>query len=223
MNPPHEAWPLLSRDAGADPGRAAGRTLRRTHRPAPAASGRAAAVGARLRRAPRRQRGHRGRRLRPAAGAGPGGGARRSAASSCASDGRAQPARHGSAAGAAAPVDATALIRGMFHAGVHGSAPGMGTLPEDWLDPALLQRALRRVGRGDGRGLGALRRARPATRRCARPCRAGWPTWASTPSRRRSSPPWAPRMRWTWSRARCCSRATRCWSTSPAGRSSTSA
>lgn len=41
------------------------------------------------------------------------------------------------------PVDATALIRGMFHAGVRGSAPGMGTLPEDWLDPALLQRALR--------------------------------------------------------------------------------
>ncbi len=51
----------------------------------------------------------------------------------------------------AAPVDATALIRGMFHAGVHGSAPGMGTLPEDWLDPALLQRALRRVAAGDGR------------------------------------------------------------------------
>jgi DNA-binding transcriptional MocR family regulator len=47
-------------------------------------------------------------------------------------------------------VDATALIRGMFHAGVNGSAPGMGTLPEDWLDPALLQRALRRAAGGDG-------------------------------------------------------------------------
>ncbi|MBT9487270.1 MAG: PLP-dependent aminotransferase family protein [Rubrivivax sp.] len=45
----------------------------------------------------------------------------------------------------APPVDATALIRGMFHAGVRGSAPGMGTLPEDWLDPALLQRALRQA------------------------------------------------------------------------------
>lgn len=44
-----------------------------------------------------------------------------------------------------APVDATALIRSMFHAGMHSSAPGMGTLPEDWLDPALLQRALRRT------------------------------------------------------------------------------
>jgi DNA-binding transcriptional MocR family regulator len=49
-----------------------------------------------------------------------------------------------------APIDATALIRSMFHAGVRGSAPGMGTLPEDWLDPALLQRALRRVATGDG-------------------------------------------------------------------------
>lgn len=49
-----------------------------------------------------------------------------------------------------APIDATALIRGMFHAGVRGSAPGMGTLPEDWLDPALLQRALRRVAAADG-------------------------------------------------------------------------
>ncbi len=71
----------------------------------------------------------------------------------------------GSAPGAgrtvpAAPVDATALIRGMFHAGVHGSAPGMGTLPEDWLDPALLQRALRRASGGDGRAW--LRYGEPA-------------------------------------------------------------
>jgi DNA-binding transcriptional MocR family regulator len=60
------------------------------------------------------------------------------------------PAR-GPATGAprAAPVDATALIRGMFHAGVRGSAPGMGTLPEDWLDPALLQRALRQATGSD--------------------------------------------------------------------------
>jgi len=47
------------------------------------------------------------------------------------------------------PVDATALIRSMFHGGTHGNAPGMGTLPVDWLDPALLQRALRRVAAGD--------------------------------------------------------------------------
>ncbi|CAD5370137.1 GntR family transcriptional regulator [Rubrivivax sp. A210] len=44
-----------------------------------------------------------------------------------------------------APVDATALIRGMFQAQGSLSAPGMGTLPEGWLDAPLLQRALRRV------------------------------------------------------------------------------
>ena len=48
----------------------------------------------------------------------------------------------------AAPVDATALIRGMFQAAKGQSAPagpGMGTLPEAWLDQPLLDRALRRV------------------------------------------------------------------------------
>ncbi len=44
-----------------------------------------------------------------------------------------------------APVDATALIRGMFQVQGGQPAPGMGTLPEDWLDAGLLQRALRRV------------------------------------------------------------------------------
>lgn len=44
-----------------------------------------------------------------------------------------------------APVDATALVRSMFHACMDRSAPGMGTLPPDWLDAALLQRALRRA------------------------------------------------------------------------------
>ena len=60
----------------------------------------------------------------------------------------ATPARRPSPAAGAprpAPVDATALIRSMFHAGIDRSAPGMGTLPADWLDPALLQRALRRA------------------------------------------------------------------------------
>ena len=53
-----------------------------------------------------------------------------------------------SSAGAAtltAPVDATALIRSMFHPGAAPAAPGMGTLPESWLDRALLDRALRRT------------------------------------------------------------------------------
>jgi DNA-binding transcriptional MocR family regulator len=44
-----------------------------------------------------------------------------------------------------APVDATALIRSMFQAQGGLPAPGMGTLPVDWLDAPLLQRALRRV------------------------------------------------------------------------------
>ena len=43
------------------------------------------------------------------------------------------------------PVDATALIRGMFAADAQRPAPGMGTLPVEWLDAALLQTALRRV------------------------------------------------------------------------------
>ena len=44
-----------------------------------------------------------------------------------------------------APVDATALIRSMFQAQGGLPAPGMGTLPEAWLDATLLQRTLRRV------------------------------------------------------------------------------
>lgn len=44
------------------------------------------------------------------------------------------------------PVDATALIRGMFRPRRGAPpAPGLGTLPESWLDAGLLQRALRRV------------------------------------------------------------------------------
>ncbi|MEK8032412.1 PLP-dependent aminotransferase family protein [Ideonella sp. DXS29W] len=44
-----------------------------------------------------------------------------------------------------APVDATALIRGMFHGVSHLPAPGLGTLPPDWLDLPMLASALRRV------------------------------------------------------------------------------
>jgi DNA-binding transcriptional MocR family regulator len=49
------------------------------------------------------------------------------------------------APGRPAPVDATALIRSMFQAQTGLPAPGMGTLPEEWLDAGVLQRALRRV------------------------------------------------------------------------------
>ncbi len=44
-----------------------------------------------------------------------------------------------------APVDATALIRGRFAQGPAPGGPGMGTLPEAWLDQRLLDRALRRT------------------------------------------------------------------------------
>lgn len=66
-----------------------------------------------------------------------------------------------------APVDATALIRSMFQAQGGLPAPGMGTLPEDWLDAELLQRTLRKVCQkpeawlryGDPAGNAALREA----------------------------------------------------------------
>jgi DNA-binding transcriptional MocR family regulator len=60
------------------------------------------------------------------------------------------------------PVDATALIRGMFRP-LRGAppAPGQGTLPESWLDAGLLQRALRRVTAGAG-ALGWLSYGDPA-------------------------------------------------------------
>lgn len=43
------------------------------------------------------------------------------------------------------PVDASALIRGLFHNATGESAPGLGTLPPEWLDMRLLSGALRKV------------------------------------------------------------------------------
>lgn len=60
-----------------------------------------------------------------------------------------------------APVDATALIRSMFQAQGGRPAPGMGTLPGDWLDATMLQRALRRVS-GPAAAAGWLRYGDPA-------------------------------------------------------------
>ena len=53
---------------------------------------------------------------------------------------RAPPAALRSPPGSVAPVDATALMRSMFGAQGGLPAPGMGTLPEEWLDGPLLQR-----------------------------------------------------------------------------------
>jgi DNA-binding transcriptional MocR family regulator len=66
----------------------------------------------------------------------------------------------------APPLDATALIRGMFQHGSAPSGPGMGTLPEAWLDQPLLDRALRRAIGGSPGGASAageaLRYGHPA-------------------------------------------------------------
>ena len=68
------------------------------------------------------------------------------------------------AVGLAAPVDATALIRGMFHRNTDASGPGMGTLPEAWLDQALLDRALRQtLGRPARRGVASANASAGAT------------------------------------------------------------
>jgi DNA-binding transcriptional MocR family regulator len=61
-----------------------------------------------------------------------------------------------------APADATALIRSMFQAQGGLPAPGMGTLPEAWLDAPLLQRALRRATTGATAAASWLRYGEPA-------------------------------------------------------------
>ncbi|WP_430419380.1 PLP-dependent aminotransferase family protein [Methylibium petroleiphilum] len=61
-----------------------------------------------------------------------------------------------------APVDATALIRSMFHHPGARPSPGLGTLPPEWLDLSLLGGALRRVSQGDGLAGHALHYGDPA-------------------------------------------------------------
>lgn len=73
----------------------------------------------------------------------------------------AEPAAARPAGPRAAPVDATALIRSMFQAQAGRPAPGMGTLPVEWLDAPLLQRALRRAS-GAEAAAGWLRYGDPA-------------------------------------------------------------
>ena len=51
-----------------------------------------------------------------------------------------------------APVDAAALIRGMFHQASPKPQPGMGVFPPDWLDSRFMPAAIRKVT-----GAGALR------------------------------------------------------------------
>lgn len=59
------------------------------------------------------------------------------------------------------PIDATALIRGMFEADARRS-PGLGTLPSEWLDLPMIQGALRKVAaQGDGDDQLALQYGHP--------------------------------------------------------------
>lgn len=60
------------------------------------------------------------------------------------------------------PVDAATLIRGMFHLPGQRPAPGLGTLPMEWLDLPILGTALRRAIAGDRLGPLALRYGEPA-------------------------------------------------------------
>lgn len=69
-----------------------------------------------------------------------------------------RPQQHASVAGQRAPqphpfqpstpIDATTLIRGMFHEPGSRPMPGLGTLPPAWLDAAMLGSALRKVTQG---------------------------------------------------------------------------
>ena len=69
-----------------------------------------------------------------------------------------------------APVDATALIRGMFQQVSAKPQPGMGVFPPDWLETSFLPAAVRKVTSlqslrdfslqyGDSKGDAGLRRA----------------------------------------------------------------
>jgi DNA-binding transcriptional MocR family regulator len=44
-----------------------------------------------------------------------------------------------------APIDATALIRGMFHKVSHKPQPGMGVFPPDWMESTFMPAAVRKV------------------------------------------------------------------------------
>jgi DNA-binding transcriptional MocR family regulator len=60
------------------------------------------------------------------------------------------------------PIDATTLIRGMFHEPEAQPMPGLGTLPPAWLDAGMLGAALRRVTQGDKLGALSLQYGNPA-------------------------------------------------------------
>lgn len=60
------------------------------------------------------------------------------------------------------PIDATTLIRGMFHEPESRPMPALGTLPPAWLDAGMLGAALRRVSQGDKLSALSLNYGNPA-------------------------------------------------------------
>jgi DNA-binding transcriptional MocR family regulator len=60
-------------------------------------------------------------------------------------------------------IDATALMRGMFHADTRASAPGIGVLPAAWLDLPLLHGALRRAMKSELAHVGSDRASAPTS------------------------------------------------------------
>ena len=60
------------------------------------------------------------------------------------------------------PLSATTLMRGMFQPPGSQPMPGLGTLPVDWLDGAMLANAVRRIGNGARQAELALQYGEPA-------------------------------------------------------------
>ena len=60
------------------------------------------------------------------------------------------------------PVNATALIRGMFHGTSDKPQPGMGVFPRDWLQTSFLQTAIRKVTQGNALNSYSLQYGEPA-------------------------------------------------------------
>lgn len=60
------------------------------------------------------------------------------------------PAEHAPVAMPASSIDVAWLLRSMFHSAESAKAPGMGFLPNDWLDGGLITQALRALGRQNG-------------------------------------------------------------------------
>jgi hypothetical protein len=74
-----------------------------------------------------------------------------------------------------APVDATALIRGMFHKVSNKPQPGMGVFPSDWLESSFMPAAVRKVTSVSALHDFSLQYGEPwATAACAARCRRSW-------------------------------------------------